>query len=224
MLLARKAPLLRGGTGLAGWLFQTACFASKNAMRQERRRQQREAKERAVVQHQHAVGTHSPPVAWESVEPHLNDALAHLKPSDREAVLLRFFEGHSLAEVGVQLGVSENTARMRITRALDRMRRHLTHQGVAVGAALLAGLLTEKARAAPLAAPSVVLSPGGFSLGGGTIQVYQIMQGVLRTMKIKTAMGLAATVAAAAIIAFPLTAASLSRSRATARAMKISGQ
>ena len=224
MLLARKAPLLRGGTGLAGWLFQTACFASKNAMRQERRRQQREAKEQAVFQHQHAAGAHPSLNSWEGVEPHLNDALARLKPGDREAVLLRFFESHSLAEVGARLGVSENTARMRITRALERMRRHLTHQGVTVGAALLAGLLTEKAHAAPLAPSSFALFPGGLSLGGGTVQVYQLMQGVLRTMRMKTAMGLAATVAAAAIIAFPLTAASISRSRAMATAMKISGQ
>ncbi len=156
-----------------------------------------------MSQHQHTARLHPSPDPWEDVEPCLNDALACLKSGDREAVLLRFFEGYSLAEVGVQLGVSENTARMRVTRALDRMRRHLAHQGVAIGAALLVGLLTEKARAAPVA-----LSSEGLSLGGGSTQVNHLMQGVLKTMRIKTTMTVAATVAAATIIAIPLIAAS----------------
>src|SRR5687768_1935005 len=44
LLLAKKAPALREGTVLSGWLFQTARFVCRDAMKQEARRQQREQK------------------------------------------------------------------------------------------------------------------------------------------------------------------------------------
>ena len=46
LLLVKKAPALREGTVLSGWLFQTARFVSKDALKQEARRQQREQRRR----------------------------------------------------------------------------------------------------------------------------------------------------------------------------------
>src|SRR5688572_21471250 len=42
LILARKAGGLRRGTVLTGWLFNTARFASRNALRQQARRKARE--------------------------------------------------------------------------------------------------------------------------------------------------------------------------------------
>ena len=56
--------------------------------------------------------------------------MLELKDSDREALLLRYFERRSMAEVGSRLGLSENAARMRVERALERLRERLTRRGV----------------------------------------------------------------------------------------------
>src|SRR5215831_10156110 len=44
IILARKAPKLRRGINLSGWLYRTAHFAAKGLLRAERRRRQREQK------------------------------------------------------------------------------------------------------------------------------------------------------------------------------------
>src|SRR5688500_376122 len=56
LLLARKAATLRAGTVLPGWLFQTARFAGKNALRQQEQRRQRE--QRAAEEMMSELETH----------------------------------------------------------------------------------------------------------------------------------------------------------------------
>lgn len=46
-----------------------------------------------------------------------------LEAQDREAILLREWKGHSLAEIGTQLGITEDAARMRYNRAVQRLAR-----------------------------------------------------------------------------------------------------
>ena len=67
---------------------------------------------------------------WEHLRPVLDDVIDELKERDREIMLLRFFEGLSFAEVGARLNLSENAARMRTDRALDKLRLHLGRRGV----------------------------------------------------------------------------------------------
>lgn len=52
-------------------------------------------------------------------------ALAELKPSEREAVVLRYEGGLSFSEVAAAVGIDEQTARKRVSRALARMRSAL---------------------------------------------------------------------------------------------------
>lgn len=49
-------------------------------------------------------------------------ALEQLKPSERDAVVLRYERELSFREVGVACGVDEATARKRVSRALERLR------------------------------------------------------------------------------------------------------
>jgi hypothetical protein len=44
---------------------------------------------------------------------------------DREAILLRYFQDKSLKEVGRELGTSENAAQMRVSRAIEKLKRFL---------------------------------------------------------------------------------------------------
>ena len=118
LLLARKAKSLRAGPSLAGWLYKAARFVAKDVRKQEARRRLRE--ERVMQEVTHKQEPFAP--EWEGVEPLLNDALSALRPADREAVLLRFIEGHSLAETGALLNLSEDAARMRVARAIESRR------------------------------------------------------------------------------------------------------
>ncbi len=52
----------------------------------------------------------------------LRDALEKLKPSEREAIVLRFVADLSHREIAVACGLDEAAARKRISRALERMR------------------------------------------------------------------------------------------------------
>ncbi len=150
LLLMRKG--FPDDASLAGWLFGAVRLVSMNLVREESRRRIRER--RAYQEPE------TPDEAWVTVEPHLNDALAALKAGDREAVLLRFADERSLAEVGRFLGVGENAARMRVARALERMRVHLRRAGVGVSVVLLASLLSIRlADATPSASTPIGFAP-----------------------------------------------------------------
>ena len=168
LLLAQKAAALTHYRSVAGWLFDAAQFTSRNLRRQEARRifyEQKAAE--SMGQAQQCEGKSNE--LWETIEPSLNDALAKLKSDDREAVLLRFFEGSTLSEVGAQLGISENTARMRVSRALEKMRISLRRTGIALSVATLSALLTERAaQAAPPLLYQQITALGAATLAAGT--------------------------------------------------------
>ncbi|MBC7528977.1 MAG: sigma-70 family RNA polymerase sigma factor [Chthonomonadaceae bacterium] len=159
LLLSRKAASLQKQESPAGWLFTTSRFVSQNLRRQETRRKAYEEKAMTESPVQDTPENH----LWNLIEPHLNDALESLKPSDREAILLRFFEEKTLAETGALLNLSENTARMKINRAIEKLRTHLAKAGVAVSGTLLASLLTQKSAEASVLVPA--------SLSGGIAQI-----------------------------------------------------
>ena len=143
--LARKAPRLAGIQTLAGWLHRSAILEAKARVRAELRRGRREemAAEAAALQRE---GT-SP---LEALVPLLDEGLLNLRDGDRLALVLRFLEERSLREVGAALGVDEDAARKRVSRALDRLAGFFRRRGFAVppgmGAAVL---LANSATAVP---------------------------------------------------------------------------
>lgn len=145
--LARKAPALAGRTGLAGWLHTSTRFAAAKVVRAEQRRRVREQKAQTMQETHHDSG---PQPEWERIRPVLDAALGELGELDREAVLLRFFEGRALAEVGNRLALTETAARSRVDRALDRLRALLARRGVtSTSAALGIALANQASVAAP---------------------------------------------------------------------------
>ncbi len=92
----------------------------------------------------------SPVVAWEKLSSLLDEAMRELNDRDREAVLLRFFARRPFAEIGATLRVSEDAARMRVERALEKLRGLLMKRGVtSTGAALGVVLANQAVVAAP---------------------------------------------------------------------------
>ena len=115
IILAQKAGRISDKTILTGWLFKTTRFAALAQIRAAARRQRQEKEFQMQTEFQSAAADET----WEEISPLLDEALTTLGEKDRQAVLLRFFENKSLAEVGNNLGTGEDTARKRVTRALE---------------------------------------------------------------------------------------------------------
>jgi hypothetical protein len=87
----------------------------------------------------------------------LDDALGKLGERERNAIVLRFFENKSLHEVGAALGASEDAAKMRVSRALEKLRKIFGKRGVSSSTAILAGAISANSvQAAPVALAKTV--------------------------------------------------------------------
>jgi RNA polymerase sigma factor (sigma-70 family) len=194
--LARKAASLPRDVLLPGWLYRHTCFTAAKAVRTESRRRVRE---QAAVEMNAAEDNPEPP--WLEVAPILDEAVNSLAEGDREAVVLRFFQGQEFQAVGMALGISEEAARKRVTRSLERLRTFFSARGVTVSVIGLLGLL---------ASQSVVAAPAGLTAtvtatsiagaaSGGTLTFL-----LLKFMTITKAKMSVVAVAVAALVAIPV--------------------
>ncbi len=148
--LARKARTVSTNmtpdASLVGWLYRGTRFAARDLYRNETRRTQRE---RQAMEQLHPA-SETPP-DWEQLHPVLDDAMSELDDSDRDAVLLRYFKNHDLRTVGTTLGISDDAAQKRVSRAVERLREFFAKRGVTVGAGGLAVVISANAvQAAPV--------------------------------------------------------------------------
>src|SRR5580700_522425 len=150
IILARKAKSLGPKTILSGWLCRTARYASANALTIQRRRQHREQEA-----HMQSILNEAEPMheeTWNQIAPLLDGAMEQLGQIDHDALVLRFFENKTFAEVGATLGASEDAAKMRVNRALEKLRKFFTKRGVSSTTAIIAGTISAHSiQAAPVA-------------------------------------------------------------------------
>ena len=202
IILARKASALGARTILPGWLCRTAHYVSANALTTRRRRQQHE--QEALMQQ--SVLNEPESGHWNQIAPLLEDALARLNKKDYDAVVLRFFENRSFGEVGHALGIREDTARMRIARALEKLRKYYFKRGVDSTTAVIAGAIS--ANSIQMAPAGLAKSVSAVAIAKGTAasaSTLTLIKGALKLMawtKAKTAI-----VAGAAILLFAGTTA-----------------
>jgi RNA polymerase sigma factor (sigma-70 family) len=188
--LARQARKLSDETMLGGWLYRATCFVAAKAMRSERRRQ---AREREAVE-MNTLGDHSE-ANFAQVAPVLDEAINQLAPEDQSAILLRFFERLDFPSVGEALGSTEEAARKRVNRALDKLHDLLTARGVTLSATALGMALAAKAvEAAPaqVVASAAQAALAGAAAGHGT---------ALTFLKGMTASKIGLSVASAVVLA-----------------------
>lgn len=143
-MLAKKAALMKPGTVLAGWLVTAARLAAKSAQRGELRRKRREAK---VAMNSNAEQSVDEPQSTSAIDGELDDALARLNDQDRAAVTLRYLQNRPIREVAIELGISEEAATKRISRAVVKLRDIFTRRGIQLTPAVLVAALAAQADA-----------------------------------------------------------------------------
>ncbi|HKX62346.1 MAG TPA: sigma-70 family RNA polymerase sigma factor [Verrucomicrobiae bacterium] len=159
--LAQKARSIRPGVVLTGWLYRTTQFAAQAALRSDWRRRKRES-----LAMQFSDLNQCPESSWDEVAPLLEEAMGRLRPAEQDAVLLRFFGGKSLQEVGHALGISDDGAQKRISRALGRLRQFLARRGVNVPMGVLGAMLAANTtQAAPTQFASALAASVGSAAG-----------------------------------------------------------
>jgi len=201
IILAKKARGLSKQTILSGWLYQTARLTASNFLRTEIRRQKRE--QEAFMQ---STLNESESEAWLQIAPVLDEAISKLGECDRNAIVLRFFESKTLGEVGAALGASEDAAKMRVNRALEKLRKFFTKRGVSPTTAIIAGAISANSvQAAPVALAKSVTAVAvtkGAAISGSTLTLIKGALKIMAWTKAKTA----AVAVAAAIAASGTTA------------------
>jgi RNA polymerase sigma factor (sigma-70 family) len=180
--LARQARGLARRASLAGWLHTTARYIAAKTRRGERRRFWRE-QEAFIMNH----GDERAEINWDLLRPALDEAVGALNATDREAVLLRFFQNKSHQEVGEMLGLNEDTARKRVERALEKLRAHFGRRGVTVSAGLLAEVIAvNSVQAAPAGLAASVAGAALAGVGSGAAGVFEKIFAMTTKTKIIT--------------------------------------
>ena len=163
--LARKAkPVaekLQDKGSLAGWLHRGTRYAALSQLRDTRCRlaNERQAMEQLLTNSESAPD-------WEHIRPVLDEALDSLGEEDREALLLRYFKNHDFRAVGLALGVSDDAAQKRVSRAVEGLREFFVKRGVTVGASGLVVLISANAVQAAPAGLAVTISTAAVLVGG----------------------------------------------------------
>ena len=88
---------------------------------------------------------------WQDSIPILDQTMSALSDHDRDAVMLRFFDELSFAEIGNRLRLTESGARMKVERAIEKLRVLLLNRGVTSTTAALSAIIASQAG---LAAPT----------------------------------------------------------------------
>ncbi len=196
IILERKAKTLGSKTVLSGWLCRTARYVAANRLTIERRRHHRE--QEAYMQAQlNEPEAH----AWSQIEPVLETAMAQLGEKEHNAVLLRFFEGKSFSDVSTALGTSEDAAKKRVKRAVEKLRAFFAKRGLTLSAGVIAGAISANSvQAAPigLATSVTVAAVKGSGVTTSTLTLIKTTLKLMAWTKLKTA-------AAGAAIALLLT-------------------
>jgi ribosomal protein L18 len=141
-----------------------------------------------------------PDLAWEELRPVLDTAMHELDEADREVILMRYFENRKHADIGERIGLTENAARMRVERALEKLRAALFSRGATATAALAASLSANAVSGAPAGLAATVTTAALVGAAAGvTAAASAVKVAALTTFQKTLVAGMIALIGVAAI-------------------------
>jgi len=153
VILARKARTLTPRVVIAGWLYNTARLTAITFNRANLRRARREEQSLMPTD----ANAQDEPQLWTDIAPMLDAAMAALNRTDRETVILSYFENKSIKQVGDALGASQEAAKKRLSRALEKLRLYFAKRGIDSTTAFIAGAIASNSvQTAPMAVVQLV--------------------------------------------------------------------
>ena len=196
IILAQKAGAIPDQTILPGWLCRTARYASANALTIMRRRQRHEQKAHMQSSLTEAASQPESADIPQKIAPLLEAAMGKLRPKDHDALVLRFFEDRNFKDIGQALGISEDAAKKRVNRALEKLHRYFGRQGVSSTTAILAGEISAQflQTAPPALAQSIaaLATAKGATAGSSTLTLVKGALKIMAWTKMKTAIAVGA--------------------------------
>jgi RNA polymerase sigma factor (sigma-70 family) len=203
VLLARKASSISKNTILTGWLYRAAGYVSRDVLKGEARRRKRE--QDAAEAHRSVSMEEG---KWERSAGRLDTALSQLGEKDRSAVLLRYFEAKTLREIGETLGCTEEAARKRLDRAVEKLRGYLEEKNAVTPALGIEEIFrngrSDLPSGAVIRATAAALADGV----GMSANVMTLVKGALQFMLLTKLKHILPALAAAALIPTVLLVAS----------------
>ena len=183
--LAQKAAQLPSNVMLGGWLHRHTCFVAANLLCGERRRRARERKAMEMNLLEEDSGTD-----LIRLGPLLDETIDRLEETDRAAIIARFFEQRDFRSIGDQLQSSEEAARKRVSRALEKLRDLLAQRGIRTTSAALSAVVVA---ACAQAAPAGLAAKISAALAGATAATTTMVT-MTMIQKIAVAAALAVTI------------------------------
>ncbi len=167
------------GNSLSGWLHRATRYRVLNHLRDTHRRHEneRQAMEQLITDSDTAID-------WQQIRPALDEALDSLADDDREAILLRYFKNQDFRSLGLALGISDDTAQKRVSRAVERLREFFSRRGISVTAGGLAVAVSSNAvHAAPAGLSAAISST---ALASGAISTATIVANTTKAIAMTT--------------------------------------
>lgn len=186
IILARKAGSLNSKIVISGWLYRTTRFAAAKALTLRRRQQNREQEA-----YMRAQLDKTQTDTWSEMEPLLEAAMGELGSTDHNALTLRFFERRSFKDISSFLGTTEAGAKMRVNRALEKLRKLFAKRGLTLSAAAIAGAMSaHSVQAAPvgLVTSITVAAVKATAVPGSTLTLTEATLKLMAWTKLKTAL------------------------------------
>jgi RNA polymerase sigma factor (sigma-70 family) len=179
-VLARRAQVLKRDRSVGPWLHGVALRVAKKLRGQIVRRRLREMSA-ARPERVEAAGPEDD--FWAIID----EELARLSPSLREALVLCDLSGHSHSQAAASLGLAKGTITKRLAKARQELATRLRRRGITLGVGAVSTMIATEATASVPAALllETVKQAVAFSVGqvGGPVTVKTLAEGVMSSLR-----------------------------------------